>query len=306
MESRQVQNESGPFGHVWTDFKLDMYDPFSFDSQPVFFPSTAMESKATPWPVDLVPSAETLPRYPQASIASVTLAAGLRQKRSSSEIRKNNYPIKQYTPTKATAHYTISQDCTAGSEVRKMQLLADFGKKCQGGKNHFGHLGNMRLGPDVTYRQTDTTEKKVSEFADSGVGVSHSLSPVGDRTTIRAQQLSQKTAYSPWSRSTDIWVPNRMGKAELSSSKEARGIGTSCRLCGYIPQGDTRRFGDYMAKHMKKQHSEARKTVHCPYPGCTSPFSRLDHLRRHQRRMGHDIKDEDLGMQKRQRTRRFR
>jgi hypothetical protein len=142
------------------EFRFDMDDSFSLASQKMSSPSTTTTKEATVWPVDLAPSAKALPRYPQASISSVRLAAGLKRKHVSSDIRKKNYPAEQYTPSKAIAHYTISQDCTAGFGTRKRQLLADFGKKSRGGKNYFGHLGNMRLGPDVTYRQTDASKKK--------------------------------------------------------------------------------------------------------------------------------------------------
>ncbi|KAH6957290.1 hypothetical protein DER45DRAFT_307457 [Fusarium avenaceum] len=299
MDSRQVQNESGPSGHVWTDYKFDMVDSSSFDGQPMSFPSTAMESKATPWPVDLVPSAETLPRYPQVSIPSVRLAAGLKRKHLSSGIRKNNYPIGQYTPTKATAHYTISQDCTAGSEVRKMQLFADFGKKCQGGKNHFGHLGNMRLGADTTYRQTNATERKVSQFADPDVARSNVWRGVDDRTIM--QQLRRKQAYQPRPLESMVYVPNIWGEADSLSSRKARLRCKPCRLCGYKPQCDIGRFEAYMTKHMRSLHPETQQDLPCPYPGCSSQFSRLDNLRRHKRAMHNDVEDENLGMQKRQR-----
>ncbi|KAI6750419.1 hypothetical protein HG530_014700 [Fusarium avenaceum] len=134
-----------------------MDDSSSFQSQPMISPLTRTTSKATAWTVDLAPSAGTLPRYPQASISSVRLAARLKRKHLSSDIRKNNYPAEQYTPPKTTAHYTISQDCTAGFEVRKRELLADFGKKSQKGKNCFRHLGNIRLEPDITHRHAHTS-----------------------------------------------------------------------------------------------------------------------------------------------------
>ncbi|KAH7235470.1 hypothetical protein BKA59DRAFT_278229 [Fusarium tricinctum] len=160
----------------------------------------------------------------------------------------------------------------------------------------------MHLGPDDTYRRTDTTEGKVSRVAGSSHTRLHSLNPVHDRTTMQAQQLSQKTVnHYPRSSNTDIWVPPSMGKAEPSSSKEVRGMGKSCRFCGYIPQCDTRLFGDYMAKHMKSLHQETQQIHPCPYPGCTSQFSRLDNMRKHQRMMFHDVEVEGLGMQKRQR-----
>ncbi|SPJ82322.1 uncharacterized protein FTOL_09727 [Fusarium torulosum] len=205
-----------------SDFRFDMDDSSSLWSQPMSLPSTTMTSKATPWPVYLAPSAEALPRYPQASISSARLAAGLKRKHSSSDVRKNTYPTEQYTPTKATAHYTISQDCTAGFEVRKMQLFADFGRKRQRGKNYLGQSGNMRSGPDVTYRHVDATEKKASQVTDSGHARSHSLSPVDDRTITQAQQLGQKQAYPPRPPKHMVYVPNNMGKAESSFSKEAR------------------------------------------------------------------------------------
>jgi hypothetical protein len=266
------------------------------------FPSASTTKEATVWPVDLAPSAEVLSRHPQASISSVRLAAGLKRKHLSSDIRKNNCPAEQYTPPKTTAHYTISKDCTAGFEARKMQLFAGFEKKCQRRKNHFGHLANMHLGPDDTYRQTDTTERKVSRVAGSSHARLHILNPVHDRTTMQAQQLSQKTVnYYPRSSYTNIWVSPIMRKAEPSSSKEVRGMGKSCRFCGYIPQCDTRLFRDYMAKHMKSLHPETQQILPCPYPGCTRQFSRPAERRKHQAIMGHDVEDEDLGMQKRQR-----
>lgn len=154
--SQDKRNKS-PVGISMT-FESDSWagirDSFNSQSQPMISPSTRTTGKATAWTVDLAPRSKTLPRYPQASISSARLAARLNRKHSSSDIRKNNYPAERYTPPKTTAHYTISQDCTAGFEVRKRQLLADFGKKFQGGRNCFRYLGNIRLEPDVTHRRT--------------------------------------------------------------------------------------------------------------------------------------------------------
>jgi hypothetical protein len=286
-----------------SDFRFDVDDSFSFGRQPVPFSLTTMTSKATAWPVYLEPSAEALPRHPPATISSAILSAGLKRKHSSSDIRKTTYPTKQYTSSKTTGNYTISRDCTAGFEVHNMQLLADFGRKYQGEKNYSGVLGITRSGPDVTYQPTDAIEIKASQVADSGFARSHSRSPVGDRTIIQAQQLRQNQIYRPRPQKDIVYVPNRMGKAESSSSKEARDKGKPCKFCGYIPQCGILRFEDYMARHMMSQHPEKPKEFRCPHPGCASQFSRRDNMRKHQERMGHYVKDEDLTMQKRQRVR---
>ncbi|KOS17585.1 hypothetical protein ESCO_003145 [Escovopsis weberi] len=63
-----------------------------------------------------------------------------------------------------------------------------------------------------------------------------------------------------------------------------------CEICGYRPKGDPRWFGGSMAKHKKLQHSEETKIYRCPYPGCTSQYSkRPDNLRQHQIEKGHFV-----------------
>ncbi|KAM0449073.1 hypothetical protein ACHAO4_008032 [Trichoderma viride] len=66
-----------------------------------------------------------------------------------------------------------------------------------------------------------------------------------------------------------------------------------CEICGYRPKGDPRWFVGSMAKHMKTIHSENPQIFRCPYPGCTSQYSkRADNLRQHQIEKGHFVDGE--------------
>ncbi|KAL6884251.1 hypothetical protein HDV57DRAFT_516674 [Trichoderma longibrachiatum] len=66
-----------------------------------------------------------------------------------------------------------------------------------------------------------------------------------------------------------------------------------CKICGYRPKGDPRWFAGSMAKHMRTIHSENPQIFRCPYPGCTSQYSkRADNLRQHQIEKGHFVDDE--------------
>ncbi|KAL7893601.1 hypothetical protein HDV63DRAFT_184057 [Trichoderma sp. SZMC 28014] len=68
-----------------------------------------------------------------------------------------------------------------------------------------------------------------------------------------------------------------------------------CEICGYRPKGDPRWFVGSMAKHMKTIHSENPQIFRCPYPGCTSQYSkRADNLRQHQIEKGHFVDGEGI------------
>ncbi|EXK35403.1 hypothetical protein FOXG_06311 [Fusarium oxysporum f. sp. lycopersici 4287] len=71
---------------------------------------------------------------------------------------------------------------------------------------------------------------------------------------------------------------------------------SSCKLCGYTPEGDPRWFSGSMAKHIKLQHSTKPPTIYrCPYPGCTSQYkNRPDNLRQHQIEKGHFLEGQDV------------
>jgi hypothetical protein len=86
-------------------------------------------------------------------------------------------------------------------------------------------------------------------------------------------------------------TPNR---AEPSASSSAKVESDSCcQICGYRPKGDPRWFVGSMAKHMRTIHSENPQIFRCPYPGCTSQYSkRADNLRQHQIEKGHFVDDE--------------
>jgi hypothetical protein len=78
-----------------------------------------------------------------------------------------------------------------------------------------------------------------------------------------------------------------------------------CEICGYRPKGDPRWFVGSMAKHMKTIHSENPQIFRCPYPGCTSQYSkRADNLRQHQIEKGHFVDGEGTqGRRQRKRKR---
>ncbi|EGR51786.1 uncharacterized protein TRIREDRAFT_120224 [Trichoderma reesei QM6a] len=84
-------------------------------------------------------------------------------------------------------------------------------------------------------------------------------------------------------------------KAEPSASTSSTKVESDncCKICGYRPKGDPRWFAGSMAKHMRTIHSENPQIFRCPYPGCTSQYSkRADNLRQHQIEKGHFVDDE--------------
>lgn len=91
--------------------------------------------------------------------------------------------------------------------------------------------------------------------------------------------------------------PATHGKTDSISSSQAETTSANrvesnscCDICGYRPRGDPRWFGGSMAKHKKLQHADVTKIYRCPYPGCTSQYSkRPDNLRQHQIEKGHFV-----------------
>ncbi|TFB03224.1 hypothetical protein CCMA1212_004273 [Trichoderma ghanense] len=84
-------------------------------------------------------------------------------------------------------------------------------------------------------------------------------------------------------------------KAEPSASTLSTKVESDncCKICGYRPKGDPRWFAGSMAKHMRTIHSDNPQIFRCPYPGCTSQYSkRADNLRQHQIEKGHFVDDE--------------
>ncbi|KAL7949983.1 hypothetical protein V8C42DRAFT_361057 [Trichoderma barbatum] len=82
-------------------------------------------------------------------------------------------------------------------------------------------------------------------------------------------------------------------KTEASVSSTKVESDSCCKICGYRPKGDPRWFVGSMAKHMRTIHSENPQIFRCPYPGCTSQYSkRADNLRQHQIEKGHFVDDE--------------
>ncbi|KAF4332786.1 hypothetical protein FBEOM_13403 [Fusarium beomiforme] len=90
--------------------------------------------------------------------------------------------------------------------------------------------------------------------------------------------------------------PSPAPAASASSSAAKIKSDSSCKLCGYTPEGDPRWFSGSMAKHMKLQHSTKPPTIYrCPYPGCTSQYkNRPDNLRQHQIEKGHFLEGQDV------------
>ncbi|EHK20406.1 uncharacterized protein TRIVIDRAFT_68807 [Trichoderma virens Gv29-8] len=83
-------------------------------------------------------------------------------------------------------------------------------------------------------------------------------------------------------------------KAEASVSSTKVESDSCCKICGYRPKGDPRWFVGSMAKHMRTIHSENPQIFRCPYPGCTSQYSkRADNLRQHQIEKNHFVDDEE-------------
>ncbi|PTB70905.1 hypothetical protein BBK36DRAFT_1134103 [Trichoderma citrinoviride] len=83
-------------------------------------------------------------------------------------------------------------------------------------------------------------------------------------------------------------------KADPSASTSTKVESDNCcKICGYRPKGDPRWFAGSMAKHMRTIHSDNPQIFRCPYPGCTSQYSkRADNLRQHQIEKGHFVDDE--------------
>lgn len=88
-------------------------------------------------------------------------------------------------------------------------------------------------------------------------------------------------------------TPNK-AEASVSASSTKVESDSCCKLCGYRPKGDPRWFVGSMAKHMRTIHSENPQVFRCPYPGCTSQYSkRADNLRQHQIEKNHFVDDEE-------------
>ncbi|KAL7820991.1 hypothetical protein V8C26DRAFT_392168 [Trichoderma gracile] len=97
-------------------------------------------------------------------------------------------------------------------------------------------------------------------------------------------QMDEEALISP--------VAAAPSKAEPSSTTKVESD-SCCKICGYRPKGDPRWFAGSMAKHMRTIHSENPQIFRCPYPGCTSQYSkRADNLRQHQIEKGHFVDDE--------------
>lgn len=89
-------------------------------------------------------------------------------------------------------------------------------------------------------------------------------------------------------------TPSKAEQQQPSSMSSTKVESDSCcKICGYRPKGDPRWFVGSMAKHMRTIHSENPQVFRCPYPGCTSQYSkRADNLRQHQIEKGHFVDDE--------------
>ncbi|KAL7915780.1 hypothetical protein GGI35DRAFT_6423 [Trichoderma velutinum] len=89
-------------------------------------------------------------------------------------------------------------------------------------------------------------------------------------------------------------IASTPNKAEASASSTKVESDSCCKICGYRPKGDPRWFMGSMAKHMRTIHSENPQIFRCPYPGCTSQYSkRADNLRQHQIEKNHFVDDEE-------------
>ncbi|KAL7933658.1 hypothetical protein V8C35DRAFT_327611 [Trichoderma chlorosporum] len=89
-------------------------------------------------------------------------------------------------------------------------------------------------------------------------------------------------------------IASTPSKAEASGSSTKVESDSCCKICGYRPKGDPRWFVGSMAKHMRTIHSENPQIFRCPYPGCTSQYSkRADNLRQHQIEKNHFVDDEE-------------
>ncbi|KAF4996749.1 hypothetical protein FGRMN_4313 [Fusarium graminum] len=98
--------------------------------------------------------------------------------------------------------------------------------------------------------------------------------------------------------STAANSPPSSAPATAASSMAKIKSNSSCKLCGYTPEGDPRWFSGSMAKHMKLQHSPKPPTIYrCEYPGCTSQYkNRPDNLRQHMIEKGHLPDGQDIKM----------
>ncbi|KAF5675936.1 hypothetical protein FHETE_2326 [Fusarium heterosporum] len=96
--------------------------------------------------------------------------------------------------------------------------------------------------------------------------------------------------------STAANSPPSSAPATAASSMAKIKSNSSCKLCGYTPEGDPRWFSGSMAKHMKLQHSPKPPTIYrCEYPGCTSQYkNRPDNLRQHMIEKGHFPDGQDI------------
>ncbi|CAJ0549072.1 Ff.00g026850.m01.CDS01 [Fusarium sp. VM40] len=89
--------------------------------------------------------------------------------------------------------------------------------------------------------------------------------------------------------------PSSAPATSLSSAAKIKS-NSSCKLCGYTPEGDPRWFNGSMAKHIKLQHSQNPPAIYrCEYPGCTSQYkNRPDNLRQHMIEKGHFLEGQDI------------
>lgn len=117
--------------------------------------------------------------------------------------------------------------------------------------------------------------------------------PLGLGTDTTMQLMEEDPLMPPNASAPSKPEPTATAPPPATASTAKVESDSCCEICGYRPKGDPRWFVGSMAKHMKTIHSENPQIFRCPYPGCTSQYSkRADNLRQHQIEKGHFVDGE--------------
>ncbi|GFP53510.1 hypothetical protein TASIC1_0002069400 [Trichoderma asperellum] len=117
--------------------------------------------------------------------------------------------------------------------------------------------------------------------------------PLGLGTDTAMQLMEEDPLMPPNASAPSKPEPTATAPPTATASTAKVESDSCCEICGYRPKGDPRWFVGSMAKHMKTIHSENPQIFRCPYPGCTSQYSkRADNLRQHQIEKGHFVDGE--------------
>ncbi|KAL6881390.1 hypothetical protein J3F83DRAFT_53600 [Trichoderma novae-zelandiae] len=156
----------------------------------------------------------------------------------------------------------------------------------------FDDMVNLNPGPGLDVDDmTGAPPMEAAEWTGEEPSFVSSAAPAGSAAIATpVPRADEEALMSP--------VAATPSRAESSASASASSTKVEsdncCKMCGYRPKGDPRWFAGSMAKHMRTIHSENPQIFRCPYPGCTSQYSkRADNLRQHQIEKGHFVDDEE-------------